>query len=142
MEVVWGLVVVVLALLAWGGQAVALFAPATAVKLTLSEAEDAVEPMYWADIRAEAMWDFFMLWTLVVAGVLLVLDHSAWPYFGLVGGGMYVYFAGRGVLSRVAMQRDGHRIGSPQNVKAAFVLLPIWGVAGLVTIIAAVGALS
>ena len=141
MEVVWGIVVLGLSLLCWGGQTVSWFAPATAVKLTLSEAEDDVEPTYWADIRGEALWDFFTLWTLVVAGILLILDNPAWAYFGLVGGGAYVYFAGRGILTRMAMLRRGFRIGARLNVRLGFALLGIWGVMGLITIVASARAL-
>ncbi len=57
MQVILGIVVVVLSLLCWGGQAIAWLAPATAVKLTLMEAEEAVEPTFWADIRGESPWD-------------------------------------------------------------------------------------
>jgi hypothetical protein len=142
MGVVWGIVVLVLSLLCWGGQTVSWFAPTKAAELTLTEAEGAVEPTYWADIRGEALWDFLTLWTLVVAGMLLILDSPAWAYFGLVGGGMYVYFAGRGVLTRLEMQRRGFRIGTAQSVRAAYILLPIWGVVGLMTIIAAAVALA
>ena len=89
MGILWGLVVVALSLLCWGGQVISWFAPATAVRLTLMEAEDSVEPTYFADVRGEALWDTLTLWTLVVAGVLLTLDVSAWAYFGLVGGGIW-----------------------------------------------------
>lgn len=142
MGIVWGIVVVVLSLLCWGGQTVSLFAPATAARLTLTEYEETVEPSYWADSRGEALWDFLTLWTLLAAGVLLVFDNPAWAYFGLVGGGMYVYFAGRGVLTRLEMQRRGFRIGTPQNVGTAYILLTVWGVVGLVTIVAAAVALA
>lgn len=141
MAVFWGLVVVVLSLLAWGGQAIAWLAPETAVKWSLMEAEDAVEPTYWADIRGEAPLDFFTLWTMVVAGILLIFDNPAWAYFGLVGGGMYVYFAGRGILSRIAISRRGLRVGSPHNLKIGYTFLAMWGVVGLITIAAAVVAL-
>ena len=107
MGILWGVVVVALSLLCWGGQAIAWFAPATAVRLTLMEAEDSVEPTYFADGRGEALWDMFTLWTMLVAGVLLIVDNPAWAYFGLVGGGMYVYFAGRGIFTRRAMQQPG-----------------------------------
>ncbi|MCP4966190.1 MAG: hypothetical protein GY926_13265 [bacterium] len=50
MNVIWGIVVVVLSLLAWGGQTLAWFAPSTAVRWQLMEAEDDVEPTFWADI--------------------------------------------------------------------------------------------
>lgn len=141
MGILWGLVVVALSLLCWGGQVVSWFAPATAVRLTLMEAEDSVEPTYFADVRGEALWDTLTLWTLVVAGVLLTLDVSAWAYFGLVGGGMYVYFAGRGIVTRRAMQQRGYRVGAAQNVKLGYRFLAVWGVMGCITIAAAVVAL-
>ena len=142
MHNLWGIAIVLLSVLCWGGQTISWLAPATAVKLTLMEAEDDVEPTYWADIRGEASWDFFTLWTMVVAGVLLVLDSPAWAYLGLIGGGMYVYFSGRGIFTRVAMRRRGFRVGAPRNLKLGYTLLAIWGVMGLATIVAAVVALS
>jgi hypothetical protein len=115
MGVIWGIVVIVLSLLAWGGQAISWLSPATAERLSLTESEDTVEPVYHADIRGEALWDTLALWTMVVAGVLLVAGNEAWAYFGLVGGGMYLYFAGRGIVTRAAMQRRGFRIGTAQT---------------------------
>lgn len=142
MEIIRGIVVVTLSGLAWGGQAIAWLAPDTAVKLGLMEAEDEVEPAYWADIRGEASWDFFTLWTMLAGGILLIVAEPAWAYFGLVGGGVYVYFAGRGIFTRVAMQRRGLRIGTPLNLRLGYGLLTVWGVMALITIIAAVMALS
>jgi hypothetical protein len=140
-QIFWGIVVVVLSLLCWGGQTIVWLAPATGVRLGLSEADNAVEPTYWADMRGEAVWDFFTLWTLVVAGVLLIIDNPAWACFGLVGGGMYVYFAGRAIFTRASMQRRGFRVGTPLNLKLGYTLLTIWGLMGLITIVAAVVAL-
>ncbi len=141
MDIALGIVIVVLSLLGWGGQTIAWLAPKTAVRLTLMEAEEDVEPTYWADIRGEAPWDSLTLWTLLAAGVLLIANNSVWAYFGLVGGGMYLYFAGRGILTRVAMQRRRLRVGNPQNLRLGYALLAIWGVVGAVTIVAAVLAL-
>ena len=141
MQIFWGIVLVASSLLCWGGQTIVCFAPATGARLGLSETEADVEPTLWADVRGEALWDFLTLWTLVVAGVLLIIDHPAWAYFGLVGGSMYVYFAGRGIFTRVTMQRRGLRIGTPQNVKVVFTFLTVWGITGLVTIMAAIAAL-
>jgi hypothetical protein len=140
-NVLWGLVVVLLSLLAWGGQIISWLAPELAVRLNVMEPENSVEPTYWADIRGEAPFDFITLWTMVVAGVLLILNNSAWAYFGLVGGGMYVYFAGRGIFTRAAMQRRGFRVGNPVNLKLGYALLVIWGLMGLIMIAAAVIAL-
>lgn len=142
MEIALGVVLIVLGLLAWGGQGLSWFAPTTAEKLSLTEGEEKVEPLYWADGQGEALWDFLTLWTLVVAGVLLLLDHEAWPYFGLVAGGIYVYFAGRGILTRLQMQRSGFRIGDPSNVRLGLIMLAVWGIVGLITIIIAANTLS
>ena len=142
MGIIWGLVITALALLAWGGQTLSLFAPRMAERLSLTEVEDEVEPAFHADGRGEALWDFLTLWTLLVAGVLLVFDAAAWPYFGLVGGAFYVYFAGRGVLTRRELQRRDLRAGSEANLKNAYIMLPVWGVAGLITVVAAIVAVS
>lgn len=142
MNVVWGLVVTVVALLAWAGQAIAWWAPGRAERWGLTEPEQSVEAAFHADVRGEAAWDTFTLWTLVAAGVLLITDRAAWPYFGLVGGGMYLYFAGRGVCTRRSLQRRGLRIGDPRNVRTAYVFLIIWGLVAAVTIVAAARALA
>ena len=141
METIWGLVMVGFSLLAWGGQAISWLRPDRAVRWNLMEAEASVEPVYWADVRGEAVWDSLSLWTLAVAGVLLLVDQPAWAYFGLVGGGMYVYFAGRGILTRMEMQRHGYRVGSEPNVRLGYGLLTVWGVVGLITILVAIGSL-
>ena len=138
MNVVWGVVVVALSMLAWGGQALSWLAPTIAVRWKLMEAEDDVEPTFWADARAEALWDTLTLWTMAAAGALLIADVDAWAYFGLVGGGMYLYFGGRGILARAAMARRGLRIGSPQSVRVGVFFLAVWAVMALVTIVAAI----
>ena len=142
MQIFWGIALVTSSLLCWGGQTVVCFAPAIGAKLGLSEKEADVEPAFWADVRGEALWDFTTLWTLVVAGVLLLFDHQAWPYFGLIGGSAYLYFAGRGILTRIEMRRAGFRVGDPKSVQLGLVMLAVWGVVGLITIVAAAETLA
>ena len=67
-----------------------------------------------------------------------MLDEASWAYFGLVGGGMYLYFAGRGIALRVSMQRRGVRVGTPETLRTAYVASAIWGGVTLVTIALAV----
>lgn len=134
MLTVWGIVMVVLGLIGWGGQVLSWVAPDTAVRWGLRESEDSVEPVFDADVQGEAAWDAVTLWTLAVAGGLLIADIDVWAHFGVVGGAFYVYFGGRGVLSRVAMLRRGFRVGSAANVRSAFLFLSVWMVAGAITI--------
>lgn len=138
MAIVFSLVVIGLSALAWAGQALSWVSPGVAERLGLTEAEAHLEPAFHADVRAEAAWDTFTLWVPIVAGVLLIAGTDAWAYFGLAGGAIYAYFAGRGVLARRAMRRRGFRIGTEQNVKSAYLFLAIWGVMGLALVITAV----
>ena len=141
MNVVFGIVLAILGAVAWGGQTISLLAPDAAAKVGLTEREDGVDPAFYADVRGEAAWDVFTLWTMVVAGILLIADHEAWPHFGLVAGGMYLYFGGRGIFARISLRRRRQRIGEPGSVASAVVALAVWGVAGLATIVAAAAAL-
>ena len=138
MRLAFGVIVLLLGLLAWAGQTLSWLAPVTARKYGLTESEEDVDPVFWADIRGEAAWDAFTLWVAVVAGFLLIVDNAAWPYFGLVAGGAYLYFGGRGILARLAMIRRGLRIGSEQSVGVGLVFLGIWAVMGLALIVTSV----
>jgi hypothetical protein len=141
MNIIWGAILTILSLLGWLGQILSALSPKVAKNLGLTESESDVDPTFYADVRGEAIWDTIILWILPVAGILLIFNSSLWAYFGLVGGGMYLYFAGRGILTRLAMQRRGIRIGKPKNLAAIYVFLSLWGLIAVVTIIMAVAAL-
>ncbi|MCP4134531.1 MAG: hypothetical protein GY754_26390 [bacterium] len=141
MNTILAVIILIFSLIGWLGQLVSAFFPGAAVKLGLTEPKDEVDPAFYADVRGEAWWDTFSLWTLPVAGILSLLGNSLWVYFGLVGGGIYVYFAGRGIFTRTACMRKGIRIGKPESLAAAYVFLTLWGVAGAVSVYFAVRAM-
>ena len=141
MNIVWGIILFIISSIAYFGQVISAFWPETAAKLGLTEPETDVDPTFYADVRGEAFWDTAILWTLPVAGVLLVLNSPVWAIFGLVGGGVYLYFAGRGIVVRRVMGRRGIRIGTPDNLKVAYIFLTLWGLAALITIAMAIVAL-
>ena len=138
MNLIWGIILTLLSGLAYFGQVVAVFWPHTASRLGLTESKSDVDPAFYADVRGEAFWDLFTLWTLPLAGVLMVLNNPLWAYMGIVGGSMYLYFAGRGIVTRAIMQRRGIRIGASENVKIAYTFLALWGLAAISTIIMAI----
>ena len=141
MNIIWGVILFIISSIGYFGQAITAFWPGTATRLGLAEPEADVDPTFYADVRGEAYWDTAILWTLPVAGVLLVLNSPVWVYFGLVGGGMYLYFAGRGIVVRREMQRRGIRVGTPETLKVVYVFLALWGLAAVITIVMAIAAL-
>ena len=141
MHIIWGVILFIISSIGYFGQAITAFWPGTATRLGLAEPEADVDPTFYADVRGEAYWDTAILWTLPVAGVLLVLNSPVWVYFGLVGGGMYLYFAGRGIVVRREMQRRGIRVGTPETLKVVYVFLALWGLAAVITIVMAIAAL-
>lgn len=140
MTAIWGVILFFISSIGYIGQLISAIWPATAVKLGLTEAEADVDPTFYADMRGEAIWDTAILWTLPLAGVLLLLNNPLWVYFGLVGGGMYLYFAGRGIVVRRMMQRRAIRIGNPGTLKVAYTFLTLWGLAAVITIVMAIAA--
>ena len=140
MNIIWGAILTIFSMLGWRGQVITAFSPKVAVRLGITEPESDVDPTFYIDVRGESVWDTMILWTLPVAGILLMLNNSLWAYFGLVGGGMYLYFAGRGITVRLVMQRHGIRIGKPKTLAAIYVFLILWVLIAVVTIIMAVAA--
>ena len=118
MNIIWGIILLLVSGLAYFGQVIATFWPETAVKLSLTEAKADVDPTFDVDGQGEAMWDTAVLWLLPVAAVLLLFNHPVWAYFGLVGGGSYLYFAGRGIVVRRLMQQHGIAIGKPERMNS------------------------
>lgn len=142
MNLVWGIVLIVFTLiLGWLAQIINAFSPTLAARLGLNEPEEDVDPTFYADTRGEAIWDAMIVWVLPVAGILLVMNNSLWVYFGLVGGGIYLYFAGRGIAVRIVMKRRGIRIGKPGTVTFVYLFLTLWGLIAIVTIFMAAAAL-
>lgn len=141
MNLIWGVILLVLSLVGWIGQMVSVFWPVSAARMGLTEPEADVDPTFFADVRGEAIWDALSLWTLPVAAILLILGNPSWVYFGLVGSGSYLYFAGRGLAVRSVMQRRGIRIGKPQDLKVIRLFLSAWGLMAIITIALAVNSI-
>ena len=140
MEVFWGIVLTLLTLVAWVGQVIYAISPGLGARLGVGEATSDVDPIFYIDARGEAICDAMIIWTLPVAGILLILNNHTWIYFGLVGGGSYLYFVGRNVITRSMMLRQGIRIGTTFNINIGYLFLLLWGLAAIITIVMAVTA--
>lgn len=141
MNIFWGIILIVLVLISWIGQIITAISPEKAAKLGVCEAEADVDKTFFIDQRAEAIWDSFTLWSLLVAGILLLLNIKIWAYFGIIGGSIFFNFSGRGIITRIAMQRKGIPIGNPKNLDVNYLFLTLWLIMSIITVIMAVKAL-
>jgi len=142
MDIIWGILLIVFGLIAWGGQVLSALTPKYAQRVGLMEQEEDVDPAFYADLRGETRWDSLTLWTLPLAGILIILNSPLWIYFGMIGGSMYLYFAGRAIFTRLELKRKGIRIGKPELLKMYFIFATLWGLIGLATIIKSLKKLS
>ena len=56
--------------------------------------------------RWTARFDVLSLWTLPAAGVLMLIDHSWWPYAAMIGGGAYIDCLGRYMFTILGLREQ------------------------------------
>lgn len=141
MNIYLGSVLILFGLTGWVGRVICALSPQRGERLGLIECEADCDPAFYADVRSEVTWDAFVIWTLPLAGLLMILDHTWWPVFGLIGGGTYFYLAGRGIALRAVLDRRNIRTGAAQMLSAYYIIHGMWGVVALVTLAIAATAL-
>ena len=142
MNFIWGIILTSVTLKVWIGQIIIAFFPRIAEKINIIEPESDVDKSFFLDMRGGAIWDTLVLWTLPISGILLILNNSLWTYFGLIGGGMYLYFVGRTIASNLKLHRNGINIGKSKKLKVKLMILTFWGLVAIITIILALMELS
>lgn len=122
MIIFFGVLVIIVGLIAWVGQTLSFFAPEAATKIGALESKDEIdETLYVFESKAMGLVDIFTTWIFPASGLLLLLNNSLWPYFGLVGAGVYLYFSGVIILSRIYLKRMGKKVGSAISVVTVYV---------------------
>jgi hypothetical protein len=102
-----------------------------AQRLGLQEKDDETEPLFRRLELNAARWDLVVLWTLPVAGILMLLGHAWWPYATLVAGGVWVDAGGREIAKHVALRHQGIKVGTPREQRSALAFLWIMLAVGL-----------
>ena len=138
-----GILVIVLGLICWTGQALVVFAPDIAVKLGLGEPEqDLDRSMYLFERYSQGIMDILLTWILPAAALMMLLGLDQWPIFALVGAGVYMYFPGVFIITRIVLQRDGKKIGEPGSARTAYVLGTLWILSAIYMITMAIAELA
>ncbi len=137
-----GIIVIVVGLLVFIGQALSFFAPDLATKTGLnSPEEDIDQTLYIIETKANGLSDILLTWMFPLSGLLMILNHPAWPFLALVGSGVYLYFACLTIFCRYFLQRHGKKAGSPKDVNVAYVFSVIWILSSVAMIVLAIQAL-
>ena len=132
---VTGIVCVLFGLVCFVGQLISVINFDLAQKLGLQEKNDATEPIYRQLELNTAKWDLVVLWTLPAAGVLMLVDHTWWPYLALVAGGVCVDTGGRETVKVLGLGKHGVKTGSDNETRLFFAfqgalcLIGVWCVA-------------
>ena len=121
--------------LLYAGQVVSVANLGLAQRLGLQENPEEVDPLFTSLEVWTARWDLPTLWILPVAGVLMLMDHSWWPYVAMIGGGVAADTGGREIAKYLSLRQHGVRIGTPTGQRVLF-----WAMASvsLVGVVAAV----
>jgi hypothetical protein len=117
MLIATGIIALVLGLTGFIGQAISSVNFPLAQRLGLQEKDDETEPLFRRLELNTAQWDLFVLWTLPLAGILMLVDHAWWPYVALIAGGVSVDTAGREAAKWRGLRAGGIRIGGEKDAK-------------------------
>ena len=138
MTITIGIFVIIAGLICWAGQSLSFISPNSALKLGLLEfPEEMDDTFYIIEAKALGLNDMLLTWTLPLSGFLMLFKHPIWPYLGLVGGGIFIYFAGLIILSRVFLKKHGKKVGGPSSERTAYVFSVVWILAALSMIVLA-----
>jgi len=130
-----GILVLVLGLIAWIGQALAFLAPSVAVTLGVLEPEEEIDPtLHIIEAKAEGLVDMLLAWTLSASALLMLLGHPLWPYLAFFGAGVFLYFSGLIVFSRVFLRGAGRKVGRSASERAAYFFGGLWAVSAVAMI--------
>ena len=133
-----GVIVLLLGLIAWVGQSLSFLAPSLATRLGVLEPDGEIDPsLRIIEAKAEGLMDMLLGWTLPASALLMVLGHPLWPFLAIFGGGVFLYFAGLIILSRIFIRAAGRNPGGPGSVKAAYLFGGLWAASSITMMVLA-----
>lgn len=97
------------------GQLISVVDFRLAQRLGLQEKSGSTDPLFGGLELNTARWDVAVLWTLVPAAALMLVDHSWWPWVALVAGGIYLDAGGREIAKLLALRAHDLAIGTREE---------------------------
>ena len=135
MRIVLGVVCVVFSGFGWLGQVISVINYPLAQRLGLQEKSENTDPLFQQAEINTAKWDSLVTWTLLAAGILMLMDHYWWPYLSLIAGGIYLDAGGRETAKCLSLRKNGIRMGTSKDIKILFSFFTLMIAVGLWVII-------
>jgi hypothetical protein len=127
-----GIFVIIVGTICWAGQSLSFFFPNIAVKLgVLEPKEEMDDTFYIIDSKVLGANDMALTWILPVSAVMMLFDSTYWPVFALIGSGIFVYFSGYIILSRLVLRSAGKKVGSNSSQVSGHVFGLLWIIASI-----------
>ena len=119
-QIILGLLWLVVGGFLFAGQVISTVNFPLAQRLGLQEKAENVNPLIGELERKAATWDCFALWLPPLAGLLMLLDHTAWPVACLIASGLYFDAGGREWAKIRGLMAHGVPVGNPRERKVIF----------------------
>ena len=134
MTVALGTAALVVGLLVVVGQSLSVLDFGRAQRLGLQEKDEHTDPLHRRLELGTARWDVLVLWTLPLAGGVMLIDVSWWPWVALIAGGVCVDTGGRESFKLRALRAEGVRVGDQREARLALTFLALMVALGLALI--------
>lgn len=105
-----------------------------AQKLGLQENPNETDVLLQRAEKYTAYWDLVTLPWMPISGVLMVVNSSVWPLFGLFGGAIFIDTAGREAAKFLSFKHEGIRTGAPKQQRLFFATYYIMLALGIIVV--------
>ena len=140
-QIILGLLWLVVGGFLFAGQVISTVDFPLAQRLGLQEKTESVNPLIGELERKAATWDCFALWLPPLAGLLMLLDHAAWPVACLIASGLYFDAGGREWAKISGLMAHDEPVGNPKERKVIFGTFSFFLITSLAAVLLGVAAL-
>lgn len=135
MRIAFGIAALIIGSIGLVGQLISAVDFRLAQRLGFQEKDDNTDPLYRRLELNTARVDLLVIWTLPVAGVLMIIDNSWWPWMALIAGGVHVDVGVREIGKGRGLAAEGITIGSEAEARLGIGFLAMVSALGLALII-------
>jgi hypothetical protein len=141
MQIILGWLLIIFPGILYAGQVISSINFPLAQRLGLQENPHKSDALLQRAERYTAYWDLLTLGWLPVSGVLMAINHSAWPLFALFGGAMFLDAAGREATKMLSFKHENIRMGPALQHRLFMSTYFIMALLAIAAIIYSVGSL-